>query len=552
MFSRDPQGSAFTQHSATKRERIMRMCGHSKSPGFALLALLSVPAILHADSPWLYGIHWVGSISNASDISQMTGGKPIWTLETVMTHDGFGFWGPEGQLSKFTSIVNDMGHTIIMRVQPVWGKAFPLPWDTDPSMADFLDEVTHTAQIYQHVCHIWHLGNEMNLLFEWDGHALLPEPYIDAAVQFSDRIKAVSSSLGPQIVLVGPVGIGDAVGGDKHMACTEYINRMCDHINNNNYHDKFDGFAIHAYGNWYYTNINQILPLFETDIGAGYRYQIGLIDAKGFTDSPIYMTKWNRYTGSPNGPEEYASAEFLHTALARMHTWNQSHHPVVCACWFIYPNDPAWSNYSLLSMKNSDDHNHDCWHAFQYAAGFNYPAGNFNVPVIELSSTGWSRSIIIGTNLPNDIFTVRNAGAATLHYTIADNVGWLYVMPSTGSSTGEPDTINVVYTTTSLDVGDYSATITVSDPNAGNSPQAIAVTLKVKPIPGDLDHDRDVDQEDFGHFQACLSGAGIPQNDPDCLDARLDHDDDVDSDDFGIFQGCMSGADVPANPNCAG
>jgi hypothetical protein len=66
----------------------------------------------------------------------------------------------------------------------------------------------------------------------------------------------------------------------------------------------------------------------------------------------------------------------------------------------------------------------------------------------------------------------------------------------------------------------------------------------------DFDRDGDVDQADFGHFQACLSGEGVSQDDPECQDARLDADEDVDADDFGVFQACMSGADQPFNPAC--
>jgi len=72
------------------------------------------------------------------------------------------------------------------------------------------------------------------------------------------------------------------------------------------------------------------------------------------------------------------------------------------------------------------------------------------------------------------------------------------------------------------------------------------------PLPGDFDGDLDVDQEDFGRFQACYTGAGEPQSDPQCLGALLDADDDVDLDDFGIFQACMSGAGILAQPGCAG
>jgi hypothetical protein len=66
----------------------------------------------------------------------------------------------------------------------------------------------------------------------------------------------------------------------------------------------------------------------------------------------------------------------------------------------------------------------------------------------------------------------------------------------------------------------------------------------------DFDRDGDVDQSDFGHFQACYSGPGRPQMDPDCFDARLDVDADVDLYDFGVFQACLSGVNVRADPDC--
>jgi hypothetical protein len=66
----------------------------------------------------------------------------------------------------------------------------------------------------------------------------------------------------------------------------------------------------------------------------------------------------------------------------------------------------------------------------------------------------------------------------------------------------------------------------------------------------DFNGDGDVDQEDFGWFQACLTGTAVPVESPDCVDANLDGDSDVDMDDFGIFRECMSGPDIPADPAC--
>lgn len=69
------------------------------------------------------------------------------------------------------------------------------------------------------------------------------------------------------------------------------------------------------------------------------------------------------------------------------------------------------------------------------------------------------------------------------------------------------------------------------------------------PIPGDLNGDNDVDQEDFGLFQVCLNGVAA-QNDPACEPAHLDTDDDVDNNDFSVFEQCFSGANLPAELDC--
>lgn len=91
----------------------------------------------------------------------------------------------------------------------------------------------------------------------------------------------------------------------------------------------------------------------------------------------------------------------------------------------------------------------------------------------------------------------------------------------------------------------------IEAPGATNTPQAITVEVTI-PKPADFDQDGDVDQqEDFGRFQACDTGGGVPQTDPSCAAGRLDPDEDVDLDDFGPFQLCMSGANVPSDPTCA-
>jgi hypothetical protein len=71
-----------------------------------------------------------------------------------------------------------------------------------------------------------------------------------------------------------------------------------------------------------------------------------------------------------------------------------------------------------------------------------------------------------------------------------------------------------------------------------------AATVSVTPtgVP-DTDADSDVDQEDFGTLQRCLSGSGAFPSGCDAMDLNLDMR--IDDADLGMFLGCMRG---PGNP----
>ena len=69
-------------------------------------------------------------------------------------------------------------------------------------------------------------------------------------------------------------------------------------------------------------------------------------------------------------------------------------------------------------------------------------------------------------------------------------------------------------------------------------------------VASDFDHDGDVDQEDFGHLQRCLTGSNVLQDAADCQDSRLDTDTDVDRDDLELFLRCWSGPNLAAPATC--
>jgi Viral BACON domain len=98
-------------------------------------------------------------------------------------------------------------------------------------------------------------------------------------------------------------------------------------------------------------------------------------------------------------------------------------------------------------------------------------------PQIKLSRSRLDYGSTIGgtPSQPQD-FVVSNSGTGTLSWTVTDDAGWLSCAPASGTGSGE---VTVTANATGLGAGTYGATVSVSSGNAGNSPQTVAVTLKV-------------------------------------------------------------------------
>jgi hypothetical protein len=171
-------------------------------------------------------------------------------------------------------------------------------------------------------------------------------------------------------------------------------------------------------------------------------------------------------------------------------------------------------------------------------------------PLIALNTTQIQHTALQDSPPSTQTFTVRNAGSGTLDYEITENGSWLSIAPTDGISTGEEDTITVTFDPAGLLRGSYVAAITVADPQASNSPQFIPVSLVISGYPGDMDDDMDVDLEDWGQFQRCLTEAGTAQTASECDAAHLDSDDDVDAADTGVFLSCLGGPDGPIPTGC--
>jgi hypothetical protein len=531
-----------------------------------------------ADSPWLYGIHWYGNPNGI--VENMTGGKGIWSLEIVETNSDV-WWSAAWQRNyRFLTMVS-RGHTLIVRIERTWGETVPYPGH----LAQYLVDVQAAAQTLADVCHIWQIGNEMNLYSEWGGNQLTPANYVDMFKQIRAAIKAVPSPLGEQIVLLGPVSPGDVIGGVRHTEGNDYLGQMCDLLTAND----LDGFAIHAYAGPQYDASTA-----RRELLAGYLSQLAVIETKGFRDKPVFMTEWNRRVDPINDYNEAQSAQFLHGAFADLHAWNQrvGGHPITTACWFIYQYDNGtWANYSIeyLHGIGPSGADNDLWDAFQYACTLAlptaYPApeppllylgtptgvnvarravavstdsGNGSPAVDGFTSTKWTSA---GTVPPHWIqldlgavktvtgFIVRHAGAGgepqsyntrTLHFETAPSADgpWrvdAMIFNSTSANTtarvyAEPQPLRHVR-------------LYITDPGVDNYARIPEFEVYALTTPGDFDQDGDVDMADVQSLIFCWQG---PDRDYAsghyCYRRDLDSDADVDLADAAALQRLFTGS----------
>ena len=101
-------------------------------------------------------------------------------------------------------------------------------------------------------------------------------------------------------------------------------------------------------------------------------------------------------------------------------------------------------------------------------------------PSIDFRPSSFSFSAAEGGENPaSKTLKIWNSGTGMLEWHVSDNANWLSLSPTSGSSTGEKDEITVSVDTSSMDAGDYDATITIKDTEATNTPQTVLVSLRI-------------------------------------------------------------------------
>jgi hypothetical protein len=104
-------------------------------------------------------------------------------------------------------------------------------------------------------------------------------------------------------------------------------------------------------------------------------------------------------------------------------------------------------------------------------------------PKIQLSSSSFTFRADSPASKPEaQKLSIANIGAGVLNWQITTDCNWLKVYPTTGHSAEEPNEVTLTVDPALVGPGQYYCTLTVSDPNAGNSPRWVTISLKVGPM----------------------------------------------------------------------
>jgi C1A family cysteine protease len=97
-------------------------------------------------------------------------------------------------------------------------------------------------------------------------------------------------------------------------------------------------------------------------------------------------------------------------------------------------------------------------------------------PILALSPSSLDFGVMGLNQQEYHVFYLWNEGTGQLSYTLTESCSWLSLSPSSGSSTGEHDSITVNVDTTGLSQGSYATTISIQS-NGGNENLPVALQI---------------------------------------------------------------------------
>jgi Leucine-rich repeat (LRR) protein len=196
-------------------------------------------------------------------------------------------------------------------------------------------------------------------------------------------------------------------------------------------------------------------------------------------------------------------------------TWTPSKSSSVIGYKVLYTDEPNIGGYkyqksTILNNKATiEDLNVNKTYRFCVVAFDNngnlstesntYTTGSFGTPEIGLSpNTFYFGGTSNGYKTGSQVLIVSNKGSGSLNWTVSTDQNWFSCSPISGEGYG---IVTVSVNPTGLAAGTYTGTITVSDPNAANSPQTSIVILNV--------YNSNQSSMPFGDFATPIDGSTV-------------------------------------------
>jgi hypothetical protein len=248
-------------------------------------------------------------------------------------------------------------------------------------------------------------------------------------------------------------------------------------------------------------------------IDAGYSFGT-TNDQRGFVRPYDIPNKPNVKDGSDIGAFEYASSLSYYNISGKI-TCNGSGFPGVT---LMFSN-----NGGTTTTGTSGKYSHNVPYGWSGTAAPEKPGYTFipssktyNFVTIDQANQDYAAELIIppqislnrtqlnfgadtaGKQTPAQSFLISNSSGGILNWTDAADADWLNCNPASGTG---PAVVTVSINPSGLLPGTYHGTITITDPQATNSPQAVNITLAV--------YDAGSTNLPFGSFDTPIHGAVV-------------------------------------------
>jgi hypothetical protein len=333
-----------------------------------------------ADSGNLVGIHFWGDRNDATPSVMLDSvGRGAWDLEIVNTANlQFGGWKDEDVVDPlYQKFKTDYNVTPITRLGYYWGRTLPAPGT--PEYAGWASYIaSNVVGRMKNTAHLWQMGNEPNLHGEatnWVDQKITPGAYaaLYQEVRNAIRTPGLQGTAGAHKLLVAPVSPG-GVAGDRWMDGSQWLDQALAAIPA----AEVDGVAIHAYGGGATAWQSMV------DFHKAVVQQLRVIDGRGLSHVPVYLTEWNRISSLGDANQEGITADFARKAMKFIDRWNRTpgNHNIVGTNWFVYDGTNngtgGWDGYSIEYWKangNPQGHPGDLYMAFHDIARAGYRSG---------------------------------------------------------------------------------------------------------------------------------------------------------------------------------